>query len=81
MSAGDFKAKDGLRLDPYLEQIADEMVKHADCKTVVLALGEDITEVSRHPAVFVPEVNGESKDRAEVLDDLRMTVTIVIGCY
>lgn len=37
MSAGDFKASDvGTALDPYLEQIADEMVKQcADRKTVV----------------------------------------------
>jgi superfamily II DNA or RNA helicase len=73
--AGDFKASDvGTALDPYLYQIADEMVKHcSDKKTVVflplVATSQKFTQILNDKGFKAAEVNGESKDRAEVLAD------------
>ena len=75
MSAGDFKASDvGTALDPYLEQIADEMVKQcADRKTVVflplVKTSQKFRDILNSKGFRAAEVNGESKDRAEVLED------------
>lgn len=75
MSAGDFKASDvGTALDPYLEQIADEMVKQcADRKTVVflplVKTSQKFRDILNAKGFRAAEVNGESKDRAEVLED------------
>ncbi|TVW30794.1 DEAD/DEAH box helicase, partial [Streptococcus pneumoniae] len=75
MSAGDFKASDvGTALDPYLEQIADEMVKQcADRKTVVflplVKTSQKFRDILNAKGFRVAEVNGESKDRAEILED------------
>ena len=75
MSAGDFKASDvGTALDPYLEQIADEMVKQcAERKTVVflplVKTSQKFRDILNAKGFRAAEVNGESKDRAEVLED------------
>lgn len=75
MSAGDFKASDvGTALDPYLEQIADEMVKQcADRKTVVflplVKTSQKFRDILNAKGFRAAEVNGESKDRADVLED------------
>ena len=75
MSAGDFKASDvGTALDPYLEQIADEMVKQcADRKTVVflplVKTSQKFRDILNAKGFKAAEVNGESKDRAEILED------------
>ncbi|RSJ77715.1 UvrABC system protein B [Streptococcus cristatus] len=75
MSAGDFKASDvGTALDPYLEQIADEMVKQcANRKTVVflplVKTSQKFRDILNAKGFRAAEVNGESKDRAEVLED------------
>jgi len=73
--AGDFKTSDlGTALDPYLEAIADEMVKHClDRKTVVflplIKTSQKFTEILRSKGFNACEVNGNSKDREEVLRD------------
>ena len=75
MSAGDFKASDvGTALDLYLEQIADEMVKQcADRKTVVflplVKTSQKFRDILNAKGFRAAEVNGESKDRAEILED------------
>lgn len=75
MSAGDFKASDvGTALDPYLEQIADEMVKQcAGRKTVVflplVKTSQKFRDILNAKGFRAAEVNGESKDRAEILED------------
>lgn len=74
MSAGDFKASDvSTALDPYLDQIADEMLA-AGCmerKTVVflplVKTSKKFQEVLASKGLNAMEVNGESQDRAEVL--------------
>ena len=73
--AGDFKTSDlGTALDPYLYQIADEMAKYCmDRKTVVflplIKTSQKFTEILNSKGFNAAEVNGESKDRAEVLSD------------
>lgn len=73
--AGDFKASEiGTALDPYLDQIADEMVKQCkDRKTVVflplVKTSQKFRDILNAKGFKAAEVNGESKDRAEVLDD------------
>ena len=73
--AGDFKTSDlGTALDPYLHQIADEMVKYCmDRKTVVflplIKTSQKFTEILNSKGFNAAEINGESKDRAEILGD------------
>ena len=73
--AGDFSTSQlGSALDPYLESIAEEMAKvAADRKIVVflplVATSQKFTELLNQKGFRAAEVNGESKDRAEVLAD------------
>ena len=72
---GDFKASDvSNALDPYLEQIADEMLKHCkDRKTVVflplVATSQKFRDILNSKGFKAAEVNGDSKDRAQILED------------
>ena len=71
---GDFSTKDlGTALDPYLEQIAEEMVKHCiNRKTVVLPLvktSKKFRDILNSKGFRAAEVNGDSKDRQEILED------------
>lgn len=73
--AGDFKSSDlGSALEPYLYQIADEMAKHClDRKTVVflplIKTSQRFCEILQEKGFAAAEVNGESKDREEILKD------------
>ena len=73
--AGDFKASDiDTALDPYLFQIADEMQKYcSDRKTVVflplVKTSQKFRDILCKKGFSAAEVNGDSKDRAEVLAD------------
>lgn len=73
--SGDFKASDvGTALDPYLHHIADEMVKHCmNRKTVVflplVKTSQKFTEILNSKGFRAAEVNGESKNRSEILED------------
>ena len=75
MSAGDFKASDvGTALDSYLVQIADEMAEYCkDRKTVVflplVKTSQKFRDILNERGFKAAEVNGESKDRAKVLED------------
>lgn len=74
VQAGDFKASDiDNALDPYLYQIADEMMKYcADRKTVVflplVSTSQKFCKILNDKGFSAAEVNGSSKDRKEVLD-------------
>ena len=73
MQSGDFKSGDiATALDPYLYQIADEMEKHCkDRKTVVflplVKTSQKFRDILNNKGFMAAEVNGDSKDRAEVL--------------
>ena len=75
MSAGDFKASEiGTALDPYLGQIANEMRNYCDGrKTVVflplVATSQKFCELLNAAGFRAAEVNGESDDRQEILED------------
>lgn len=75
VQSGDFKVGDlGTALDPYLEQIAEEMKKYcADKKTVVflplVKTSQKFRDLLSAKGFRAAEVNGESKDRAEILED------------
>lgn len=75
VQSGDFKVGDlGTALDPYLEQIAEEMKKYcADKKTVVflplVKTSQKFRDLLNAKGFRAAEVNGESKDRAEILED------------
>lgn len=75
MQNGDFKASDvGNALDPYLESIAQEMVKYcANRKTVVflplIDTSKKFTQILNNHGFKAVEVNGNSEDRKEVLND------------
>ena len=72
---GDFSTKDlGTALDPYLEQIAEEMVKHCiNRKTVVflplVKTSKKFRDILNSKGFKAAEVNGDSKDRQEILED------------
>ncbi len=74
ISAGDFKVGDlGTALDPYLYQIAEEMTKYCmDRKTVVflplVKTSRKFRNILCEKGFRAAEVNGESCDRAEVLE-------------
>ena len=74
MQSGDYKAADiGTALDPYLEQIADEMIKTcADRKTVVflplVKTSRKFRDILNRKGMRAAEVNGESNDRKETLE-------------
>ncbi|WP_423064755.1 DEAD/DEAH box helicase [Erysipelothrix rhusiopathiae] len=73
--AGDFKASDiGTALDPYLYQIADEMVKHCQNRKTVVFLPLVVTsqkfrDILNEKGFRAAEVNGSSPDRTEILED------------
>lgn len=73
VQAGDFKAGDiATALDPYLYQIADEMGKYCgDRKTVVflplVKTSRKFRDILNGKGFSAAEVNGESRDRAEIL--------------
>lgn len=75
VQSGDFKVSDiGTALDPYLEQIAQEMKKYCkDRKTVVflplVKTSQKFRDILNNNGFKAAEVNGDSKDRAEVLKD------------
>jgi len=72
--SGDFKVGDlGSALDPYLYQIADEMAGYcANRKTVVflplVATSKKFRDILCEKGFRAAEVDGESKDRSEVLE-------------
>ncbi len=74
-SAGDFKVGEiGTALDPYLEQIAQEMKQYCqDRKTVVflplIATSQKFCQLLKKQGLRAAEVNGNSDDRAEILED------------
>lgn len=73
--AGDFKAADiGTALDPYLDQIADEMVKQCKNRKTVVFLplvktSQKFKDILNSKGFKAAEVNGSSEDRTEVLKD------------
>ena len=75
MRSGDFKAGDlGTALDPYLESIAKEMEKYCkDKKTVVflplVKTSQKFRDILNDHGFQAAEVNGESQDRAVILED------------
>lgn len=75
IQSGDFKAGDlGTALDPYLEQIAVEMKKVCvNRKTVVflplVKTSQKFRDILNTHGFRAAEVNGESLDRAKILED------------
>lgn len=75
IQSGDFKAGDiATALDPYLYRIADEMAKYCrERKTVVflplVKTSQKFRDILLEKGFRAAEVNGESKDRAEILED------------
>ena len=75
VSAGDFKAGEvGTALDPYLYQIADEMVRYCkDRKTIVflplINTSQKFMKILNERGFVAGEVNGQSEDRAQILQD------------
>ncbi|MGN1332073.1 MAG: DEAD/DEAH box helicase [Lachnospiraceae bacterium] len=73
VQAGDFKAGDiATALDPYLHQIADEMEKYCSKRKTVVFLplvktSQKFRDILNEKGFLAAEVNGESKDRAEIL--------------
>lgn len=75
VSAGDFKVGEvGTALDPYLEQIAQEMKGYCQGrKTVVflplIATSQKFCQLLKNQGFRAAEVNGESQYRSEILRD------------
>lgn len=75
VQAGDFKASDiDTALDPYLYQIAEEMKAYClNRKTVVflplVKTSQKFRDILDQAGFTAAEVNGESSDRAEILED------------
>lgn len=75
VQAGDFRAADlDTALEPYLYQIADEMLRNcADRRTVVflplVKTSQKFRDILNQRGFRAAEVNGNSDDRAEILRD------------
>ncbi|OUQ12977.1 DEAD/DEAH box helicase [Massilimicrobiota sp. An142] len=75
IQSGDFKAGDlGTALDPYLLSIAEEMKKYCTNRKTVVFLplvktSQKFTDILNKNGFKSVEVNGESKERAEILKD------------
>lgn len=75
MQSGDFKASDvDSALDPYLYQIAEEMKVHCKNRKTVVFLplvktSQKFRDILNEAGFSAVEVNGDSKDRAEILAD------------
>lgn len=75
IQSGDFKPCDlDTALDPYLYQIAEEMKKYcANRKTVVflplIKTSQKFRDILNEAGFNAAEVNGNSEDRAEILED------------
>ena len=75
MSSGDFAAGEmGSALEPYLMQIADEMARYCQGrKTVVflplIAISRAFCGMLNEAGLRAAEVNGNSEDRTEILED------------
>ena len=75
VQSGDFKAGDlGTALDPYLESIAAEMEKYCQKKKTVVFLplvktSQKFRDILNAHGFRAAEVNGESQNRAEILED------------
>ena len=75
MQTGDFKASDvDTALDPYLYQIADEMKNYCKNRKTVVFLplvktSQKFRDILNEKGFNAAEVNGDSKDRAEILSD------------
>ena len=75
VSNGDFSSGEiGNALEPYLEQIAREMVHYCDGRKTVVFLplvhiSQRFTEILNSCGLHAAEVNGNSTDREEVLRD------------
>lgn len=75
VQAGDFKVSDiDTALDPYLYQIAEEMKAYClNRKTVVflplVKTSQKFRDILNQAGFTAAEVNGESSDRAEILED------------
>lgn len=73
--AGDFKTADlGTALDPYLYQIADEMLKYCKGRKTVAFLplvktSQKFRDILNEKGFRAAEVNGSSPDRSEILKD------------
>lgn len=73
VQAGDFKSGDiATALDPYLESIAEEMEKYCSNKKTVVFLplvktSQKFRDILNNHGFKAAEVNGDSKDRAEIL--------------
>lgn len=84
VQAGDFKNGDlGNALEPYLESIADEMLKCcADRKTVVflplIKTSQKFKDILNSKGFRATEVNGESQNREQVLSDFDSGIYNVI---
>ncbi len=74
VQAGDFKNGDiATALDPYLESIAEEMEKYCSNKKTVVFLplvktSQKFRDILNNHGFKAAEVNGDSKDRAEILE-------------
>lgn len=74
IQAGDFKSREiATALDPYLYQIADEMVKYCQGRKTVVFLpliktSQKFRDILEERGFQAAEVNGNSQDRAEVLE-------------
>ena len=75
IQSGDFKPGDlDTALDPYLYQIAEEMKKYCgNRKTVVflplIKTSQKFRDILNEAGFYAAEVNGNSEDRAEILED------------
>ncbi|MBE2180635.1 MAG: DEAD/DEAH box helicase [Chthoniobacterales bacterium] len=83
-TAGDYNAEDlGHALEPYLEKIADVMAAHRHRKILVflplISLSQRFAAMCRQRGLPAEHVDGQSRDRPEVLERYRQGQTTLLS--
>jgi superfamily II DNA or RNA helicase len=82
-TAGDYNAEDvGHALEPYLERIASVLHEHRHRKILVflplVSISKDLAKICRLRGIAAEHIDGQSKDRAEILDRFRHGKTTLL---
>ncbi len=82
-TAGDFNADDvGHALEPYLERIASVLYEHRHRKVLVflplVSISKDLARLCRLRGIAAEHIDGQSRDRAEILDRFKRGKTTLL---
>jgi superfamily II DNA or RNA helicase len=83
-TAGDYNAEDvGHALEPYLERIANVLYEHRHRKILVflplVSISQDLARLCRLRGIRAEHIDGQSRDRAAILDRFKQGKTTLLA--